>query len=371
MSRHETDGVDAELRRLAHGRRRAYIAALLLVIGVLVCAWVVRGPSDTYRDVSAPVFAVVLAVLVTVLWRGRVPLPTVERVLLFVLAAMPVTRQIWLYHMAGPVTENWLRLVGNNYWATSGVLVMIFTIADRRRAVIAGAGIVLASVLIAVLGVGAGISRGEVPAGTIPYIAGALLFLGLFLVLMSAATVMRHEWQTALNRVAQYSRWAMTDMLTGLASRRAASESLARHCAAAARHDLGLSVILGDLDGFKKVNDTAGHAMGDIVLAGVAEKLRTTAREADVVARWGGEEFLIIAPDTDLEGARQLAERCRSAIESTPVAGIRTTMTLGVAQYVKGDNPQSLLARADANLYLGKAASRNRVEAGADPPARS
>lgn len=368
MYEDEANRPDRELARLAQGRRQVYITGMLLVVGVLVCAWIVRSPTDTYRAFSAPIFVLVVLALVVSLWRERMALARVEMLMLLVLSAMPLSRQVWLFYLAGPASEEWLRLLGNNYWATSGVLVILCTIGDRRQGLIAGAGIVLASVLIALIGVGIGLVSGDMPPDMVVYVIGSLLFLSVFLVLMSGATIMRDQWQSALSRAEAYSRLALTDMLTGLGNRRVATYKLAQLCANARRNDTGFAVILGDLDGFKQINDSVGHAVGDAVLVEVAKRLRDTVRDADAVMRWGGEEFLIVAPQAHLDGARQLAERCRSAIEAEPVAGVvRTTMTFGVAEFVPGDSDESLLARADANLYAGKRASRNRVEARANP----
>jgi diguanylate cyclase (GGDEF)-like protein len=304
--------------------------------------------------------------LAVVIWREWIPLGRAETLLLVTICAMPLPRQIWLYYMAGLADEQWLRLLGNAYWATSAVLVAVFIIGNRRRSLIAGAAVVLASVLIAAVGISTGLARGTLPNDAISYIAGSLIFLTVFLVLMSVATIMRDQWHAAINRAAVYSRWALTDKLTGLANRRAGTEILARQCAVAKRQGSPQSIIMGDLDGFKRVNDKAGHALGDAVLTTVAGILQAAVRETDAVMRWGGEEFLIIVSNSDLEGARILAERCRRAIESEPLAGERMTMTFGVAQYQEGDTRESLLARADANLYAGKKAGRNRVESRAD-----
>lgn len=355
------------LIRYERAKRRVYMAGVLLVCAVLFCGWVFRAPWDIERTICAPFFILVLLALAVVLWRQRMPLAQVETLLLVTICAMPLFRQIWLYCLVGSAEQLWLRLLGNTYWATSAVLVAVFTIGNRRRGMIAGAAIVLASVAIAATGLGTGLARGDLPYSVIPYVVGSLLFLTLFLVLMRVATIMRDQWHSAINQAAVYSRWALTDKLTGLANRRAGTEILARECAAAKRRDRPQSVIMGDLDGFKRVNDKAGHAVGDAVLASVAELLRATVRESDAVARWGGEEFLIIASDTSLGDARILAERCRRAIEAEPIAGVKMSMTFGVAQYRHGDSPASLLARADANLYAGKKAGRNRVEAWAPP----
>lgn len=350
-------------------KRRVYLVGVLLACAVLICAWVFRAPWDAERAISTPLFILMLLGIAVVIWRERMPLARVEILVLVTICAMPLSRQIWLYSVVGSPQSQWLRLLGNTYWATSAVLVAVFTIGDRRRGLISGAAVVLLSVVIAAFGLGIGLVRGDFPDSVILYVSGSLLFLALFLVLMSVATIMRDQWHTAINRAAVYSRWALTDKLTGLANRRAGTEVLTRECAAAKRRNRPQSVIMGDLDGFKRVNDQAGHAAGDAVLARVAKILQATVRESDTVARWGGEEFLIIVSDSDLEGARRLAERCRCAIEAEPesIAGVRITMTFGVAQYRPGDSQESLLARADANLYAGKKANRNRVEARADP----
>lgn len=361
MNQHDTDNLELDVTRDETARRAVYITCMVLASIVLLCAWVFRSPWDAYRAISAPFFILALMGLAVVIWRETMPLARVETLMLATVSAMPLSRQIWLYSLGGE-GEQWYRLLGNNYWATSAVLVMVFTIGDRRRGLITGAAIVLISVMIAVAGVGTGLARGNMPANVITYIVGSLLFLTLFLALMSVATITKDQWHTAISRAAAYSRWALTDKLTGLANRHAGADILTRQCAAASRQDRPLSIIMGDLDDFKRVNDTAGHAVGDAVLAGVARKLRASVRESDAVIRWGGEEFVIVVVDSGLEEARMLAERCRYAIEAEPIAGERMTMTFGVAQYEPGDTQESLLARADANLYTGKGTSGNRVE---------
>lgn len=358
------------LMRYERAKRRVYMAATLLTSGALFCAWMFRAPWDINRAISMPFFIVVLLGLALVIWRKWMTLGRAETLLLVAICAMPLPRQIWLYYMAGLADEQWLRLLGNAYWATSAVLVAVFIIGNRRRSLIAGAAVVLASVVIAAVGLSTGPTRGAMPAGTISYVAGSLIFLTVFLVLMSVATIMRDQWHAAINRAAVYSRWALTDKLTGLANRRAGTDILARQCAIAKRQGSPQSIIMGDLDGFKRINDKGGHALGDAVLATVAGILREAVRETDAVTRWGGEEFLVLAFNSDLEGACILAERCRRAIEAEPMCGERMTMTLGVAQYRDGDSTESLLARADANLYAGKKAGRNRVESEAIAPAQ-
>jgi diguanylate cyclase (GGDEF)-like protein len=160
-------------------------------------------------------------------------------------------------------------------------------------------------------------------------------------------------------------RQALVDGLTGLANRRAASDALLAEVARAERLETPLSVVLADLDEFKEVNDVHGHAVGDEVLRVVAEVLRETLRESDVAGRWGGEEFLLLLPGADEQGAAQLAERVRVALaaRSIPsVRGLRVTASFGVAEYAGETNPEQLLEAADGALYRAKRAGKDRVE---------
>jgi diguanylate cyclase (GGDEF)-like protein len=160
-------------------------------------------------------------------------------------------------------------------------------------------------------------------------------------------------------------RQALVDGLTGLANRRAATEALHVEAARAERLETPLSVVLADLDGFKEVNDEHGHAVGDAVLRAFAEVLRETLRESDVAGRWGGEEFLLLLPGADEEGAAQLAERVRIRLagRSIPgVPGLRVTASFGVAEYAGETNTGQLVAAADGALYRAKRAGKDRVE---------
>jgi len=165
---------------------------------------------------------------------------------------------------------------------------------------------------------------------------------------------------------------AQTDFLTELPNRRYAMSRLEQEWAAAKRLQRPLSVVLIDIDHFKRVNDDFGHDVGDLVLKAVSDALRSRTRRGDVVCRLGGEEFLVINVNSDLAGAWQCAERLRTAVEQTEIragefAG-RITVSLGVAQRQRGmKGPQSLLKAADAAVYEAKAAGRNTIR-GERPP---
>jgi diguanylate cyclase (GGDEF)-like protein len=126
-----------------------------------------------------------------------------------------------------------------------------------------------------------------------------------------------------------------------------------------------LSVVLADLDRFKDVNDAHGHAIGDEALRTFADVLRETVRESDVAGRWGGEEFLLLLPGADEDGAAQLAERVRARLSARSVAGapdLRLTASFGVAEYVPESGPEPLVRAADRALYRAKRGGKDRVE---------
>src|ERR671911_1175707 len=170
-------------------------------------------------------------------------------------------------------------------------------------------------------------------------------------------------------------RQALVDGLTGLANRRQADETLASELARAQRLGGPVGLILADVDDFKAVNDRHGHPTGDIVLRDLAETLRETVREIDTAARWGGEEFAVILPGTDLEGASQVAERIRAAlaereIPSVEGAHLHVTASFGVAVSNPTTTVQQLVEAADEALYRAKRAGKDRVYAGTDPVTR-
>ena len=157
---------------------------------------------------------------------------------------------------------------------------------------------------------------------------------------------------------------AGTDRLTGLYNRRKLDQILEDEVVRRRRYGSGFSLIMADLDHFKRVNDTHGHAVGDTVLAEFAHLLRAHTREADALARFGGEEFVIVSRHSTLAGCRVLAEKMRETIAAHrfPVIG-ELTASFGVAACREDDTAATLLARADAALYRAKHAGRNRVEA--------
>jgi len=163
---------------------------------------------------------------------------------------------------------------------------------------------------------------------------------------------------------------AARDPLTGLDNRRSFLEKALPAWSTAQRNQRDLSAILLDLDHFKSVNDQHGHAMGDQALVATARVLADSAREGDIVSRWGGEEFLLLLPETRLEAALAMAERLQKRIAAIQLqsreGGIRLTASFGVAQKDLHENLDSLIADADRHLYRAKTGGRNRISSALD-----
>jgi diguanylate cyclase len=163
----------------------------------------------------------------------------------------------------------------------------------------------------------------------------------------------------------QLEQLANTDSLTGLYNRRRMQEMLEAQKALSSRSRSDFTLIFVDIDHFKKFNDTYGHSCGDYILCEVAFFMRNHLRQGDVIARWGGEEFLIMLPNTDIKGARTIAEKIRKSIaeERFHLAGqeFSVTMTFGLTQHEESDSIDESLKRADDALYKGKEAGRNLV----------
>ncbi len=161
------------------------------------------------------------------------------------------------------------------------------------------------------------------------------------------------------------------DGLTGLLNRRTIEERLKEELARTKRHKTDLSIILLDIDFFKKVNDTYGHPAGDEVLKEIGKYLSENIREEDSLGRYGGEEFLVILPQTSQQGAYDLAERIRKGIKNTTIRvqdnnkkdhNIRITLSVGVTTYKPNQPMDDLIKKADSALYSAKESGRDQVK---------
>jgi diguanylate cyclase len=190
------------------------------------------------------------------------------------------------------------------------------------------------------------------------YFASAFYIAVLYLIaLIKERYILEHAV------AADMAKLAMTDSLTQVDNRRLLTQLLREEVNRAERHNLPLSVLLFDLDRFKKMNDSFGHNTGDGILKEAAQVLRQSIRASDPFGRWGGDEFLCLATNSGKEQAVELAERLRFILQNHHFKAVdKITASFGVTTYQKGDSPETLIRRADLGLYKAKAGGRNRVE---------
>ncbi|WP_018937071.1 PAS domain S-box protein [Thioalkalivibrio sp. ALJ24] len=171
-----------------------------------------------------------------------------------------------------------------------------------------------------------------------------------------------HDISRQKHLEAELERQALHDRLTGVANRRHLESLLEQEAHRADRHGDAFSILLLDLDRFKDVNDTFGHDVGDEVLQQLVGVLQDRLRKSDVIGRWGGEEFMVLLPSTELRRARKVAETLRARVSDTTFPGSgRLTISIGVAQHRQGEPLKDTFKRADDALYDAKRHGRNRV----------
>ncbi len=208
---------------------------------------------------------------------------------------------------------------------------------------------------------------GVAHAGTLLLVPAASSYPGRWLDVMASASVLVAVTTMLVRRnrdlLAVLASEARTDALTGLLNRRGFDERAEIELTRARREGSSIAVVMFDIDYFKRVNDEWGHDTGDLVLARTAAILADEARDIDVVARLGGEEFAVLMPSCDSEGAAQLADRTRDAVAAAGSSGVPAVrMSAGLAAAEAPENAQELLQAADIALYRAKGAGRDRTE---------
>ncbi len=191
-------------------------------------------------------------------------------------------------------------------------------------------------------------------------LAGSLL---ITLVVLTLAWITISRFQSRLETMAH------TDKLTGLANRQVLDHMLPQQVAMAQRRKEALSCIIADLDGFKSINDTYGHPTGDLLLTSIAHLFKARARASDLICRWGGDEFLLVLPNTAHAEAAHLAEELRRSVEQHHLKIddrlVGVSLSLGIAELHAGESIEQLIARADKALLKAKQTGRNRIIGGA------
>lgn len=349
--------------------RREYYFVLLSVAVVALAAGMafaeLASSASLFDRVLLPSMAAVLMGLGIVLWRFPARLRTVEIAIFASVGVFLLIRLAFAMYVLGPGTPVPVELGEFAFWfpAFYGFAFLVFGIDIGKRVAI---GYFFVSLI-----------------GAVPYLPGALTdpasiptLYALTQLFLSSATmifilaVLGERLLRFADVASTMTSMAHTDPLTKLMNRRALMAALSDEIARARRYGTEVSLLLIDLDRFKRVNDRYGHAAGDAVLETFGELLLEQSRDIDVVGRWGGEEFLVVLPEADQEVARQAASRLRRVIESHDFAGVdRVTVSIGVATFAPEDTLDALVNRADKALYAAKDRGRNRVEVAAHPGA--
>ena len=337
-------------------KRRVYLLGLPFgAVSAVLLFWLEweQGTLHSVDRVGLPLLAGLVAVLELLFWRRRGSFFVLELLLFSGLAAMILASLGYSVLVLPSNDVNNLRGLG--YW-TSVLSTLAFLIFGVRT----GLKISLTTFFAAV-----GIWLAEITLGDNGTIAERTILFQLYsanaiqLLLLWAFGVLVH---TQTQQATRLERDANTDILTGLPNRRFLQAQLGGEFERAERYGRTFSVALLDLDHFKRVNDTFGHAVGDKVLQEVARLLTGQARNLDTTGRWGGEEFLLLLPELPLGTAFEVAERFRQLVAEHPFShGHPLTVSLGVAEYRADEGLDGLLNRADTALYDAKTQGRNRV----------
>jgi len=341
-------------------KRKVYLASLAISAPSLPLLWLALRDTDPFIHFVLPPMALFCAVVAAALWLDIAPVRLIERV---TFAAVSVFAFLHLIHGLS-TTSSITELRAAAEVTTFPTLIVLYVIAylifdtsDGLRAslLLYGASLVL------VLTGAASSGFGNLEGSEISWMAQTYAFMGAVVVLLYATAFAKSQLSRERAVTEAMSHLALTDQLTGVSNRRKLYMDLQREAESAVRYDHPLSVVLLDLDHFKKINDSHGHGRGDEVLREVAKTISSLLRKADHFGRWGGEEFILLAPETTLEKASDLAERLRRAIADIDLDQPDITASFGIAEHTPRDTPESLVKRADEALYNAKAAGRNRV----------
>lgn len=343
-------------------KRRCYAITcalgLLSVIPVLV--WTPSDSMSDYDKVVYPMMVGLLSGLLVSLRMRKEALAFAETGLVATGVIFVLAKLFFIFYLE----ENRVNILPNVFALMGWVPVIyvgFFLVFNWHRGLFASLAL-----YVAILSIGLPYLLSQFRGGNIHDFLALVQFyfaIGALVAPLYAFSKLRDYYALAQSRSKTLEYLATCDFLTGLSNRRMAQEVLAKQVAHTARHNRPVSVILFDLDHFKRVNDTFGHEVGDYVLKEVAGLMAQCLRAGDVLGRWGGEEFVVVCEGTVIGDATQMAERLRWTLESYPFDHVGTmTASFGVTSHADGDTPETMLKRADEALYQAKVRGRNRVD---------
>ncbi len=366
-----------EQERLHFDQQRRFIYRMAGTLGILAILYAQYANfTDTHQSyfyrvvyvVNHVVFAGICVALIWLLARQRIPIKHLERLALIVFIVQSLGFNGIIPAVFLPTPDAMLLdAIGDDIWFLLIICILAIHLYDVRRGALIAVSVFLASFGVVtvqivrwnMLGVDAANSERVV---SVYLMAGALLG---FLVVLSAYRAQAERLRTAYELMREI---AYTDALTGLPNRRRLYEDLRRLIATAERYGQTFCVCLFDLDHFKQLNDQHGHLVGDQALRAVARAVPQHLRAADHFGRWGGEEFAILLPQTDLSSAQTALDRVRLELHAINLPDVSMiTASFGVTEYVPGDTGETILHRADQAMYLAKTTGRNRVVGDGEP----
>jgi diguanylate cyclase (GGDEF)-like protein len=367
--------IEQERRSFEQQRRRIYrVAGVLGMLAILYTQYIIYIGTEESRlyeiiyTINHIAFAGGCFAIVWTLGQQQIPLERVERFMLFFFIFQSlVFNSIVSALLRQDPGSLFLDTIGDDIWFLLIVCVLAVHLYDLRcGALIAGSvyGLSFAIVVAQIVYWNTpGIDSESNDHTLRAYLMGGALLVFLIVLAMYRSHIERlhTEYEVMANL-------AYTDTLTSLPNRRRLYEDVYHLIALAERYGQEFCVCLFDLDHFKRLNDTHGHLVGDQVLQEVAQVARLHLRAADLFGRWGGEEFVVLLPQTRLNDAQTALERVRLALHTIALPNVHTiTASFGIAAYLPGETCESLLHRADQALYLAKATGRNRIVLDSDP----
>jgi diguanylate cyclase (GGDEF)-like protein len=344
-------------------KRKAYLIATLSGLPAILLVWLSAGPTGFVARVAFPLFILLYLACVSALWSRAISIRTVERATFWAGVLFAFAQLFYVLYSSANLLDARTTITEVSYTTLTFLYVAAYLVFDSRTALrisLTLFAVELSAVVVKALSEPlSGLNSVEVS-----WLVRMHAFMGAIIALAYAMSYLKDQLSLQKDLTEAMHLLAHTDPLTGVANRREILSELRKETGKSMRYERPLSVVLFDLDHFKDVNDAHGHDHGDIVLREVVRAERPVLRASDRLGRWGGEEFIVLAPETDVREAGLLAERLRTKIadrisDSSPAV----TASLGFAEYEAGDTPEVLIKRADQALYKAKLLGRNRAEA--------
>ena len=353
-------------------KRGIYLGALAFAVPTIPFVMVLRWDVEPLLRLTYPVLLLVLLALFVGLLTNRIAASTAERAVLIVVPTLWVVRMAAVLYLQ-PDLSVAAAVVNQSIGPGFVILAIVAYLALPARTGLALAGgFVLGSTVVVLPRVIEELLR----AGPTSDVIGLLrvgVTTGVSVALLYALAALKEQVATAQAHAETNAALARTDQLTGLLNRRAILERLQALSALSERHSRPLTLAVVDLDHFKRVNDAAGHLAGDDVLRAVAEVMADEVRDSDVIGRWGGDELLVVLPETEADAAaatmRRVLDRVRREVRASAhqngggggFDGPPVTLSVGIAERTPDDDQDRLLSRADHALYRAKEGGRDRV----------